>query len=124
MDPTLANELRKQQLAELEEWRLIAYENAQFYKERIKRLHDLRIVPKEFKVGDRVLLFNSRFKITSGKLRSKWSGPFEVVNVMDFGVIEIMGEDHKPFKVNGQRLKLYRGDEVKRVSELTLVDLT
>ena len=122
LDPTLAMELRKQQLAELEEWRVIAYDNAHLYKERIKRLHDLRIVPKEFKVGDKVLLFNSRFKLTGGKLKSKWSGPFQVVDVTEYGVIEIMGEDHKPFKVNRQRLKIYRGNDIKRVSEITLMD--
>jgi hypothetical protein len=36
------------------------------YKERIKRWYDKRFKKKEFKEGDKVLLYNSRFK-TFGK---------------------------------------------------------
>jgi hypothetical protein len=46
--------------------RLKAYENASIYKERIKRWYDKRLKKKEFKEGDKVLLYNSRFK-TFGK---------------------------------------------------------
>ncbi|GKV31349.1 hypothetical protein SLEP1_g40045 [Rubroshorea leprosula] len=53
-------EHRKLQLNELEELRLAAYENAKIYKERTKAWHDLHVQKKEFHVGDKVLLFNSR----------------------------------------------------------------
>jgi transposase InsO family protein len=63
---------RRSQISELEEMRLKAYENASIYKERIKRWYDKRLKKKEFKEGDNVLLYNSRFK-TFGKgiLQSK-----------------------------------------------------
>jgi hypothetical protein len=54
--------------------RLKAYENASIYKERIKRWYDKRLKKKEFKEGDKVLLYNSRFKtFGNGKLQSKWT---------------------------------------------------
>jgi hypothetical protein len=52
----------------LEEWREKAYHNSKIYKERTKRWHDKRI-KKEFVLGDKVLLFNSRVKLFGhGKL--------------------------------------------------------
>jgi hypothetical protein len=42
------------------EWREKAYHNAKLYKERTKRWHDKRIKIKQFKLGGKVLLFNSR----------------------------------------------------------------
>jgi hypothetical protein len=63
---------RRSQISELEEMRLKAYENASIYKERIKRWYDKRLKKKEFKEGDKVLLYNSRFKtFGNGKLQSK-----------------------------------------------------
>jgi hypothetical protein len=51
--------------------RLKAYENASIYKERIKRQYEKRLKKKEFKEGDKVLLYNSRFKIFGkGKLQA------------------------------------------------------
>ncbi|GKA19549.1 reverse transcriptase domain-containing protein [Tanacetum coccineum] len=69
---------RKVQLNELNELRDQAYENSLIYKEKTKRIHDAKIKNRVFNVGDRVLLFNSRLKIFSGKLKSRWSGPFTV----------------------------------------------
>ena len=60
---------RKMQLSELAEWREKAYHNAKLYKERTKRWHDKRLKKKELKLGDKVLLFNSRVKLFGhGKL--------------------------------------------------------
>jgi hypothetical protein len=62
---------RRIQISEPEEMRLKAYENASIYKERIKRWYDKRL-KKGFKEGDKVLLYNSRFKtFGKGKLQSK-----------------------------------------------------
>nr|GEZ55612.1 hypothetical protein [Tanacetum cinerariifolium] len=69
---------RKLQLNELNELRDQAYENSLIYKERTKKLHDDKIKNRIFNVGDQVLLFNSRLKIFSGKLKSRWSGPFTI----------------------------------------------
>jgi hypothetical protein len=53
---------RRIQISELEEMRLKAYENASIYKERIKRWYDKRLKKKEFKEGDKVLLYNRGLK--------------------------------------------------------------
>lgn len=105
-DPKLASELRLLKLNELEELRFNAYESSRLYKENAKRWHDKKILHREFKEGDKVLLFNSRLRLFPGKLKSKWSGPFEVVKVMPYGSVEIKGPTGN-FQVNGQRLKLY-----------------
>ena len=99
------------QLNELEEIRLDAYESSKIYKERVKRWHDNFINRREFKEGDLVLLFNSRLKLFPGKLRSRWSGPFKVIRVYPYGVIEIGNETTGSFKVNGSRLKHYIAGE-------------
>ncbi|GKE27471.1 reverse transcriptase domain-containing protein, partial [Tanacetum coccineum] len=61
---------RKVQLNEYNELRDQAYENSLIYKEKTKRIHDFKIKNSIFNVGDRVLLFNSRLKIFSGKLKT------------------------------------------------------
>nr|GFA49586.1 DNA-directed DNA polymerase [Tanacetum cinerariifolium] len=58
---------RKVQHNELNELRDQAYENSLIYKEKTKRLHDSKIKDRVSNIGDRVLLFNSRLKIFSGK---------------------------------------------------------
>ena len=91
----------------MEEWRGKAYHSAKTYKDRTKRWHDKRIKPKEFKLGDKVLLFNYRVKLFGeGKLRSKWKGPYIVVNASSHGAVTLQDDDDKIFKVNGQRLKI------------------
>ena len=108
MDLKLACRNRQKQIAELEEWREKAYHSAKLYKERTKRWHDHQIQYKEFKEGDKVLLFNSRVKLfDEGKLRSKWQGPYTIINTSPHGVITIQGDDGNIFKVNGQRLKVF-----------------
>jgi predicted Ser/Thr protein kinase len=63
MDLHLAGKNHQMQISELEEWRENAYHSSKIYKERTIRLHDKRIKHKEFKPGDKVLLFNSRIKL-------------------------------------------------------------
>ena len=90
MDVRLAGKNQQRQIFELEEWREKAYHNARLYKERTKRWHDHRIQQKEFKEGDKVLLFYSRVKLfCKGKLHSKWEGLFTVVNSSTHGAITI-----------------------------------
>ncbi|GJS04095.1 reverse transcriptase domain-containing protein [Tanacetum coccineum] len=62
--------------------------------------------------GDRVLLFNSRLKIFSGKLKTRWSGPFTVTQVFPYGTVELSQNSRPNFKVNGHRLKHYFGGDV------------
>ncbi|GJX88835.1 reverse transcriptase domain-containing protein [Tanacetum coccineum] len=103
---------RKVQLNELNELRDQAYENSLIYKEKTKRIHDAKIKNRVFNVGDRVLLFNSRLKIFSGKLKSRWSGPFTVVQVFPYGTVELSQNSGPNFKVNGHRIKHYFGGDV------------
>ncbi|XP_073133456.1 uncharacterized protein [Henckelia pumila] len=62
MDLDEAEETRKLHLQELEELRLGAYENSRIYKEKMKLFHDNSILRKQFNVGQKVPLFNSRLK--------------------------------------------------------------
>ena len=55
----------------MEEFRNNAYENAKIYKDKAKIWHDKYIQKCDFKVGQQVLLFNSRLKLFLGKLRSR-----------------------------------------------------
>ncbi|GJW37122.1 hypothetical protein Tco_0060042 [Tanacetum coccineum] len=102
---------RKLQLNELNELRDQAYENSLIYKERTKKLHDSKIKNRIFNVGDRVLLFNSRLKIFSGKLKTRWSGPFTITKVFSYRTIELCQPDGPNFKVNGHRVKHYFGED-------------
>ena len=95
------------QLSELDELRLEAYESSRIYKERAKKWHDKHLIKKWFEEGDMVLLFNSRLKLFSGKLQSRWSGPFQVAKVLPNGAVEVWSEFIGTFMVNGQRLKPY-----------------
>ncbi|KAG7559377.1 Retrotransposon gag domain [Arabidopsis thaliana x Arabidopsis arenosa] len=114
LDIKEAQEKRSVDLHELEEIRLEAYESSKVYKERTKAFHDKKIVPKDFKAGDQVLLFNSRLKLFPGKLKSRWSGPFTIKEVLPFGAVSLFTKDGSEFKVNGNTMD---GDqERKRVS--------
>ncbi|RDX71976.1 hypothetical protein CR513_48610, partial [Mucuna pruriens] len=76
-----ADKERKLQLQELEELCLEVYENSRIYKQ------------KEFRVGQKVLLFNSRLKLIVGNLHSRWDGPFVLTNVFPYGVVELKDEN-------------------------------
>ena len=93
-----AREERLFQLSELEELRNEAYDNARIYKDKTKKWHDQRILRKEFREGEQVLLFNSRLKLFPGKLNSKWSGPYTVVSSNTFGAVTLKDDTEKNSK--------------------------
>nr|GFB31562.1 reverse transcriptase domain-containing protein [Tanacetum cinerariifolium] len=97
-----------------------AYENYVIYKERTKKLHDSKIKNHIFNVGDQVLLFNSRLKISSGKLKTRWSGPFTITQDFPYGTVELSQPNGPNFKVNGHRVKHYFGGDIpsKVISDL------
>ena len=113
-----------EQLQELEEIHNDAYESARIYKEKTKVFHDKMIFRKEFKIGQKVLLYHSRLRLFPGKLHSHWIGPFVVTNVFPHGAVEIQSlATSKVFKVNGHRLKpFYEGLQVENVAKLDLED--
>nr|GEV37572.1 reverse transcriptase domain-containing protein [Tanacetum cinerariifolium] len=108
-DLQTAGDHKKVQLNELCDQ---AYENSLIYKEKTKSLHDSKIKDRAFNIGDRVLLFNSRLKIFSGKLKSRWFVPFTISHVFLYGTVEFSQPDGPNFKVNGHRLKHYFGKDV------------
>jgi hypothetical protein len=119
-----SGEHRKLQLQELEEIHNDAYESARIYKKKKKAFHDKMISRKEFKIGQKVFLYQSRLCLFPGKLRSFWIGPFFVTNVFPRGPVEIQSlATSKVFKVNGHRLKIfYEGFQVENVGKLDLKD--
>ncbi|GKA86973.1 reverse transcriptase domain-containing protein [Tanacetum coccineum] len=66
-------------------------------------------------LGDQVLLFNSRLKMFSGKLKSHWSGPFTITQVFPYGTVELSQNSRPNFKVNGYRIKHYFGGDVPQL---------
>ena len=125
LDYDLAGEERKLQISELDELRNEAYENSRIYKERVKRLHDKGLLGKNLIPGMKVLLFNSRLRLFPGKLKSRWSGPFVVMQVFPYGAVELLNpRTNEKFKVNGQRVKPYLEamPEVRVVESLLLKD--
>ena len=100
---------------ELEELRNEAYDNARIYKDKTKKWHDKKIMRREFKAGEQVLLYNSRFTLFLGKLNSRWSGPYTVVTSTPFGEVTLKTDSGSEFKVNGQRLKHYLGGSMNEV---------
>nr|GEZ20733.1 reverse transcriptase domain-containing protein [Tanacetum cinerariifolium] len=114
-DLLTAGDHRKVQLNELNELRDQDYENSLIYKEKMKRIHDSKIKDRVFNVGDRVLLFNYRLKIFSGKLKTRWSGPFTITQVFSYGTVELSQIDGPNFKVNGHRIKHCFGEDIPKM---------
>nr|GEV03019.1 reverse transcriptase domain-containing protein [Tanacetum cinerariifolium] len=106
---------RKVQINELNELCDQAYENSLIYKEKTKRLHDSKIKDRVFNIDDRVPLFNSRLKIFSGKLKSRWSGPFTISQVYPYDTVELSQPDMPNFKVNGHCVKHYFGEDIPKL---------
>nr|GEV25425.1 reverse transcriptase domain-containing protein [Tanacetum cinerariifolium] len=106
---------QKLQLNDLNELRDKAYENSLIYKEKTKKLHDSKIKNRIFNVCDRVLLFSSRLKIFSKKLKTCCSGPFTITKVFPYGTVELSQPDGPNFKVNGHRVKHYFGGDVPQL---------
>ncbi|XP_075500102.1 uncharacterized protein LOC142538685 [Primulina tabacum] len=106
-------EKRLLQLNQLDEFRGRAYDLALSYKERTKRAHDKHIIRREFKVGETVLVYNSRLRLFPGKLKSRWSGPFTIAKVFPSGAVVLHDGKDGTFTVNAQRLKHYIGGTIE-----------
>ncbi|KAJ9561319.1 hypothetical protein OSB04_006479 [Centaurea solstitialis] len=67
LDDLTSGRERLLSLHELEELRSLAYENSRIYKEQHKRWHDAHLKEvKVFKEGDKVLMYQTRFKFSPG----------------------------------------------------------
>ena len=108
---------------ELEELRNDAYLNSKIAKDRLKKWHDQLIARKNFKQGDRVLLYDSKLHLFLSKLKSRWTGPFIIHQVHHNGSVDLLrSKDSRTFKVNGQRLKPYAVQYTADREEIPLLD--
>ncbi|GJT60369.1 DNA-directed DNA polymerase [Tanacetum coccineum] len=90
-------------------------------QERTKKWHDSRLRgDKDFKVGDLVLQFNSRFKMHPGKLKSRWYGPNVVKTVYPYGTVEITIKKQSQLQSQWTTVKKYheRHIDAEEVIEL------
>ena len=92
----------------------------------MKAFHDKYICRKTFELNQKVWLLNSQLKLFPRKLRSRWDGPFKVIQVFNHGAVEI----HDPktgntFRENGQCLKPYIEGifEEEIIEKVSLTDL-
>ncbi|XP_022015086.1 uncharacterized protein LOC110914608 [Helianthus annuus] len=127
LDLTPTARRRYFQIHELEALRDAAYERSWSIKKKTKALHDRKLKGlKEFKVGDKVLLYNSRFKLFPGKLKLKWTGPYVMKEVFPHGAIELYDKaSESSWKLNGHHLKNYLGGPINNTEkeETPLEDL-
>ncbi|XP_062103552.1 uncharacterized protein LOC133814632 [Humulus lupulus] len=122
IDLFMAGKNRLMELNEFNEFQNEAYENARIYKDKSKAFHDKRILRKDFQPGDKVMLFNSRFKLFPDKLKSRWSGPYTVVASFPYRAVQIHSEKTGHFKVNGQRLKDYLEGLVEKCKFVVIME--
>ena len=107
-----AGKERLLQIQELQELRDEAYENAEICKAKNKAYHDKHINRISFHVHDKVWLYNYLLRLFPRKLRSRWDGPYEILEVFDNGSVLILDpKTQNSFMVNGHRLKPYIGEE-------------
>ncbi|XP_049372496.1 uncharacterized protein LOC125837407 [Solanum verrucosum] len=111
LDPELIDKKRVNQLHELEDFRLHAYDNAKLYKEKTKRWHDKHIFARTFTPGENVTKA-PKAKNVAGSKQSRKSEAFGFGNrepVRKFGkkVVERYGWEW----FECQREPKYMGDE-------------
>ena len=97
---------RLMHLVGLEEDHFIAGFHQQVQKAREKAWHDRHIKHKTFKVGDLVLLYDSKFVKFPGKFQMHWLGTYQVKYVTNVGVVQLLKLNGEEFStlVNGSRL--------------------
>ncbi|GKB04034.1 hypothetical protein Tco_0832177 [Tanacetum coccineum] len=98
------------------------YENSKLYKAQTKAYHDKKLrVRKEFKAGDKVFLYTSKYKFKAPKLISKWYGPFIVKHGYLSRYVELYEKHGGSFVVNRHNVKLYHDEE--QLNKLTTKEI-
>ena len=81
------------------------------------------ITSKNFSKGDQVLLYDSKLHLFSGKLKSRWTGPFNVQQAHPNGSVDLLNpNDNRVIKVNEQRVKPYVVHQTVVREEILLLD--
>lgn len=80
---------RRLQLAEHEEIRKDAYENAKNYKQQMKVFHGKHIMRKSFTPSQKILLFDFHLHLFPDNLRYQWFSPFIVHTVFHIGLLKL-----------------------------------
>ena len=75
----------------------------------MKRETKQKNAKQEFMVGDLVLVHSSGVPCLPGKLKSKWTGPYFIIQVFPHGAFELKAKEGVRFKRNRDRIKLYFG---------------
>ena len=83
MTDTDAVEERLAQLIQMEEERFIAGFHQNVEKQRQKAWHDSHIKTKQFKVDGLVLMYENKFLMHLGKLKTHWLGPYVVTHITE-----------------------------------------
>ena len=101
-------------MVELEEDRFILGFHQKVQKERERACHERHIKKKDFKQGDLVLVYDSKFMKHPGKFRMHWLGPNEIAYVIEggFAQLKTLNGEWKEGLVNGNRLKLYYDNQL------------
>ena len=64
----------------------------------MKKYHDLIIEKRDLMVVDLVLLNNSRLRLFSGKLKSKWTGPYLITQLFPHETVELETKEGVRFR--------------------------
>ncbi|XP_015170121.1 KRAB-A domain-containing protein 2-like [Solanum tuberosum] len=109
----LSVELDHKSLWALKKLNLSWSETANLRLDQINEMHEFRL---------RAYERSALLRLFPGKLRSKWTGPFKVTQVFQSGAIELENDRGERFKANGQRIIAYLGvpKDVKIVEECKL----
>ena len=102
-------EQRLNGLNDLDEFSLKAYESSALYKQKMMTYHDQKIEKHDFMIEDLMLLFNSRLSLLPGKLKSKWIGPYLIIQLFPHGAVELETMEGVRYKLNGPHMKIYFG---------------
>ena len=97
------------QLNELDEVQLRARQTIEVAQAKMKKAWDARVKKRVFKVGDLVMMYDSRhFRRAHKKLLPKWFGPYEIKEVFTTnGTYSLRNLDGTPYpdRVNHDKLK-------------------
>jgi hypothetical protein len=94
----------------LDKIRLQAKHNINEAQQKQKHHHDQKIKEITFKIGDKVLLYESaKAKVHGDKFREKWTGPYYIHEVLGLGAYKLRTIEGNVLKrtTNTERLKLY-----------------